>query len=93
MFISPALEELTDNSSMSDQRARPSAEHDRLNATNDASRSHEIDTYQQELSRQLAGVDQPKFLQVKQAIQSAVQNYGDSADLSSVIQVHSPQRW
>ena len=96
MFISPALEELTDNSGMSGQRPVPSSVHDPPSVEDSAvdspsfgraNRSQDIESFQQELSRQLTGVDQQKFQQVKQAIQSAVQNYGDSADLHSVIQV------
>ena len=97
MFIPPALEELTDNTSMSGQRAVPSSIHDPPSVEDSAADSpstggkapgsQDIDFFQQELSRQLTSVDPQKFQQVKQAIQSAVQNYGDSADLQSVIQV------
>lgn len=102
MFISPALEELTNNSDTSGQKAVPSSVHDPASVhmagspspAGGAGRSQDIDSFQQELAAQLASIDQPKLLQVKQAIQSAVQNYGDSADVKSVVQVHRvPVTW
>ena len=90
MFISPALEELTDSvpeqgASVHDQL---SVQHSAAGIPSVAGMSQQIESFEQELSRQLTGIDQQKFQHVKQAIQSVVNNYGDSADLKSVIQVH-----
>lgn len=95
MFISPALEELTD--SVPEQSA---SVHDQLSVQDSAAgtpsvagMSQQIESFEQELSRQLStGIDQQKFQHVKQAIQSVVNNYGDSADLKSVIQVQPLNR-
>lgn len=75
MFISPALEELTEERHMSGQTGTSGA------APSD------LTNLQQELASQLASVDQAKFHQVKQAIKSAVQDQRDSADIHTVVQV------
>ena len=47
----------------------------------------DFESFQRDLARQLVGVDQQTFQNVKQAIQSALNSQGGSADPSSVIQV------
>ena len=102
MFISPALEELTETESASDRsqpRAVPSSVHDppsvegefpdstkRMTAKGSGS-SSDYESFQRDLARQLVGVDQQTFQKVKQAVQSALTSQGGSADPSSVIQV------
>ena len=78
MFISPALEELTEDRQMSGQAG-----------TRDGVPSSDLNRFQQELASQLASVDQAKFHQVRQAIKSAVEDQRGSADVHTVIQVNA----
>ena len=99
MFISPALEELTEFEGASGNDGSPavpssvhdppSVEGDYPNSTADmtAKGSSNVDSFHRDLTRQLVGVDQQTFKKVKQAIQSALDSKSDSTDPSSVIQV------
>ena len=96
MFISPALEELTENEEASNTDTLcsvPSSVHDspslqgKYPAGMAAKGSSDIDGFQRDLTRQLVGVDQQTFQRVKQAIQSALNSQNASSDPSSVIQV------
>ena len=46
-----------------------------------------LDSYQRELARQLSSVDQRTFHEVKQAVQSVVQQQSGSSSLQNLIQV------
>lgn len=101
MFISPALEELTETRrvSITDEPAPfPSALHGTPSVDGDsradmtAKNSSDMDGFHRDLTRQLVGVDQQTFQKVKQAIQSALNSQRDSTDPSSVIQVIERKR-
>ncbi len=99
MFISPAFEELTEPSASTasgQQRSLPSSVHDPPpmdeyessgSGSNRAGGSPDLEVFQRELARQLAGVDQQTFQRVKQAIQTVVAQRQDATDLQSIIQV------
>lgn len=94
MFISPALEELSEPEQVSGTdtlRAVPSSAHDPLSVVKfpaDMTGSSDMDGFKRDLTRQLVGVDQKTFERVKQAIRSALDSPSASADPSSVIQVN-----
>ena len=94
MFISPALEELSEygNASGTDTlRAVPSSVHDPPSVEVEypaATGSSDMDGFKRDLTRQLVGVDQQTFERVKQAIRSALSSQAASADPLSVIQVN-----
>lgn len=97
MFISPALEELSEpgNASGTDTlRPVPSSVHDppsvevQYPADMTATGSSDMDGFKRDLTRQLVGVDQQTFERVKQAIRSALSSQAASADPSSVLQVN-----
>lgn len=98
MFISPALEELTESSpdaASGEKRQLPSSVHSlpsmygtgSSSSNNRPEGSTDLDGFQRELARQLAGVDQQTFQKVKQAIQTVVEQRQDSTNLQSLIQV------
>ena len=96
MFISPALEELTETEELSGTdtlRAVPSSVHDPPSVQGEYPADmttkglSDIDGFKRDLTRQLVGVDQQTFQRVKQAIRSALDSQNASSDPSSVIQV------
>ncbi len=100
MFISPALEELIEPSSgtaSGEPRPLPSSEHDPPSMDEYDSRtgpdsyrsgsSSELDTFQRDLARQLAGVDEQTFHKVKQAIQTVLNQRQESTHQQSLIEV------
>ncbi len=100
MFISPALEELIEPSSgtaSGEPRPLPSSIHDPPSmdeydsrngpdSTRSAS-SSELDSFQRDLARQLAGVDEQTFQKVKQAIQTVLNQRQESTHQQSLIEV------
>ena len=96
MFISPALEELTESEpplGTDGFRAVPSFVHDPPSVQGEspadmtAKSSCDIDGLKRDLTRQLVGADQQTFQRVKQAIRSALDSQNASSDPSSTIQV------
>lgn len=100
MFISPALEELIEPSSgtaSGEPRPLPSSIHDPPSMDEydscsgpDSYRSassSELDTFQRDLARQLAGVDEQTFQKVKQAIQTVLSQRQESTHQQSLIEV------
>lgn len=96
MFISPALEELTETeqpSGTNTLRAVSSSVHGPPSGQGEhtadmtAKGSSDFDGFKRDLTRQLVSVDQQTFQRVKQAIRSALDSQSASSDPSSVIQV------
>ena len=100
MFISPALEELIEPSSgtaSGERRPLPSSIHDPPSMdeydsrtgpdSNRSASSSEIDTFQRDLARHLAGVDEQTFQKVKQAIQTVLNQRQESTHQQSLIEV------
>ena len=100
MFISPALEELTGASTdpaNSQHNSLPSAVHDppAMNEDMDvpgfgrkqSSTSRELESFQSDLERQLVGVTEQTFDNVKQAVQTAVEHCQDTANVRTLVQV------
>ena len=103
MFISPALEELTEASpGPANNQQRPVSpstykppmdESDSRqgfsssSSSNRAGGSSEVDNFQRELARQLAGVDEQTFQKVKEAIQTVSNQRQDSTHEQSLLQV------
>ena len=100
MFISPALEELIEPSTgttSGEPRPLPSSIHDPPSMDEYDSRtgpdsyrsatSSELDTFQRDLARQLAGVDEQTFQKVKQAIQTVLNQRQESTHQQSLIEV------
>ena len=100
MFISPALEELTEAEDLSGTdtlRVVPASVHDPPSVQGEypadmtAKGSSDVDGFKRDLTRQLVGVDQQTLQKVKQAIRSALDSQNASSDPSRVIQVEHTQ--
>ncbi|DBA82618.1 hypothetical protein WJX77_011919 [Trebouxia sp. C0004] len=99
MFLSPALGELIEPSSdtaSGEPRPLPSSIHDPPSMDEYDSRTgpdghrsaspSELDAYQRDLARQLAGVDEQTFQRVKQAIQTVLNQRQESTHQQSLIE-------
>ncbi len=100
MFISPALEELIEPSSgtaSGKRRPLPLSIHDPPSMdeydsrtgpdSNRSASSSELDSFQRDVARQLAGVDEQTFQKVKQAIQTVLNQRQESTHQQSLIEV------
>lgn len=98
MFISPALEELTEAppgpANKQQRPVSPSSYNPAMDESDSrqgfssrAGGSSEVDNFQRELARQLAGVDEQTFQKVKEAIQTVSNQRQDSTHEQSLLQV------